>query len=929
MNLPGLTQAELLHAPWDDPAFGYVVAATAVLLALAAVSLAVFTARGRGGASPHTLWARWLTWAVLAPLFAVAVFSGLLPVAVLMAVFALESTREWGALLGLPRAHRVLLTVYAVLAVALALFGAAALLATIPLLLLAALLQPVLRADTQRGMRDLAFGALGFAYLPLLLSYGVLMVRDIPNGAALLFATGAAASASDIGAYVAGKTIGRRRLAPTLSPNKTMGGLLGNVAGALLAIILLLPILPGAMPLTVLALALVIAVGAVWGDLFSSALKRESGVKDAGSWLPGFGGLLDRNRLLHPGRAARLLRGVAGRPALDRGGVAMTPVRTVIGPALDPAIAALSGDTLVELLERATSRTPESVAMIIRRGMADERWTYRQLSERVPRIAQNLQRAGVGPGDRVLTWSQNDPWLVAAYFAVWRAGAIIVPLDLRMQTDVAIRIGSRAEPTLLLAGHDVDTDAAAALGVPVLSVDEAGLDPGPQEPERPGPTVTSGDVAEIIFTSGTTSDPKGVVLTHGQIVHSARAITQTGRGKRPDRALAIVPMSHMYGQVVPLLAGFMTASTLVFLQALTPKIINSTMQRERITAVTLAPQVISILLQSVESEARRSGQEARLRRARRIARWLPFPLRRLLFRSLLDRLGGALEIISSGGAMLSPELQQAWELFGVRIVQGYGTTEAAVVCGHLRSRQRKGTVGPPLAGIEVRIAQDGELLVRGPNVMRGYWRAPEATADVLAPDGWLHTGDAARIDDSNELVILGRTRDRISLPSGLNVYPEDVEAALVDTGAVRAAVVFEPTPGRLAAVIVPRDPGSKEVELDAAVKQANATLASHQRLGTWRRWPDDDFPRTHTLKIRPAPVKAWYAEVGEGGGGSRATARPSQAPLPSGSPGRRYPTRSRSTRSWASSLPSSRMLEEPRCRVSAVPPRSAPWSSTR
>lgn len=564
----------------------------------------------------------------------------------------------------------------------------------------------------------------------------------------------------------------------------------------------------------------------------------------------------------------------------------MASETTATGPALDPEIAVLSGETLVELLERATSRTPESVAMVIRRGMADERWTYRQLSERVARIAQNLHRAGVGPGDRVLTWSQNDPWLVAAYFAVWRAGAIIVPLDLRMQTDVAIRIGTRAEPTLLLAGQDVDPDAAAALGVPVLSVDQAGLDPGSQEPERPCATVTSGDVAEVIFTSGTTSDPKGVVLTHGQVVHSARAITQTGRGTRPDRALAIVSMSHMYGQVVPLLAGFMTGSMLVFLQALTPKIINSTMQRERITAVTLAPQVISILLQSVESEARRSGQEARLRRARRISRWLPFPLRRLLFRSLLERLGGALEVISSGGAMLSPELQQAWELFGVRIVQGYGTTEAAVVCGHLRSRQRKGTVGPPLAGIEVCIAPDSELLVRGPNVMRGYWRAPEATAEVLDPEGWLHTGDAARMDDSGELVILGRTRDRISLPSGLNVYPEDVEAALVDTGAVRAAVVLEPTPGRLAAVIVPRDPGSDQAELDAAVKQANATLAPHQRLGTWRRWPEDDFPRTHTLKVRPAPVKAWYAqaeEAEEADGGSAGSATGGSSSVPTGS----------------------------------------------
>ena len=294
MSLPGLTREELVHAPWTDPAFGYVLALIATLLVLTAIGLAIVTARGRGGASPRTLWSRWLTWLVLAPLFAVTVFSGLLPVALLMALFALEGSREWGVLLGLPRRHRVVLAVYSLLAVGLSLFGTAALLATIPLLLLLAMLQPVLRADVERGMRDLAFGALGFAYLPLLLSFGVLMVRDLEHGAALLFLTGAAASASDIGAYIAGKSIGRRRLAPTLSPNKTVGGLLGNALGALFAIILLVPTVPGLGGGGVFLLAGVIAVGAVWGDLFSSALKREAGVKDAGSWLPGFGGLLDR-----------------------------------------------------------------------------------------------------------------------------------------------------------------------------------------------------------------------------------------------------------------------------------------------------------------------------------------------------------------------------------------------------------------------------------------------------------------------------------------------------------------------------------------------------------------------------------------------------------------------------------------------------------
>jgi long-chain acyl-CoA synthetase len=575
----------------------------------------------------------------------------------------------------------------------------------------------------------------------------------------------------------------------------------------------------------------------------------------------------------------------------------MSALSSVNGPPLEARITALSGETLVDILDLAAARSPGSISQVLRRGMVDERWTCQQLAERSARVAEVLRGAGIRHGDRVLTWSQNDPWLVAAYFGVWRLGAIIVPLDLRMQTDVAVRIGVRSDPSLLLAGEGVDPDAAAALGVPILSVDEAGLTPteagltlsadatGASSADRPFADVSPDDVAEILFTSGTTSDPKGVVLTHGQIMHTVRAIAQTAMGSKPDRALAIIPLSHMYGQSVPLLMGLMGGSSLVFLHALSPKAVSATMQREHITAITLAPHYIRILLQGIESEARRSGRADQLERARRIARWLPFPLRRLLFRSVLSALGGALEIISSGGAMLDEDLQEAWETFGIRVIQGYGTTECAAVCGHSRTRQRAGTVGPPLAGVEVRIAADGELLVRAPNVMTGYWKAPEATAEVLDPDGWFHTGDAARIDEHAEVVIQGRTRDRISLPNGLNVYPEDVEGALVATGQLRSAVVFEPTPGQIAAALVPIDKAATREAMAAAVRTANATLAPHQKVGTWRRWPEDDFPRTHTLKVRREPVKTWCAsaiEEGSSGSVTASTSSPAVSAAPRG-----------------------------------------------
>jgi phosphatidate cytidylyltransferase len=284
----------LIRHPLLAPGSTYVAALLAGLVVLTFVAVVAAIAAGRGGADRPVLLRRWGTWVVLAAAFALACLSGPVAVALLVGVFALIGLREYADLVELPRTHRGLLAIGTLIAGVLALGGTTALLAMLPILLIVGTLQPVLFGDVREGMRHLAFGALGFGYLPLLLNHAVLLSRDVEDGGLVLLATGVAIAFSDIGAYVAGRTFGRHQLAPVLSPNKTVEGLGGNLVGAAIGYALFVPVLGGLPAPVLLLLPPLVALGAVWGDLFQSALKREFGTKDTGSWLPGFGGLLDR-----------------------------------------------------------------------------------------------------------------------------------------------------------------------------------------------------------------------------------------------------------------------------------------------------------------------------------------------------------------------------------------------------------------------------------------------------------------------------------------------------------------------------------------------------------------------------------------------------------------------------------------------------------
>jgi phosphatidate cytidylyltransferase len=285
----------VISNPLASPLFAPTLGVLAAVLAIGLLGLVVAERHNLRALHRGVLFQRWLVWACIAALYSLAVLSGPITLLILLTGLVVQAVREYAGLVGLPQLYRAVLLGAAVLMGPLAVWQPAAFFGVLPLLLIAATLQPLLTQDVHGGMRWLALSALGFAYLPLLLGHMLLIDVWLPGGPGLLLVLGLAIALSDVGAFTAGKLFGRHRLSPVISPNKTWEGAAGNVVGACVGVGIMSYALPPGLPrAAALALPLVVAVGCVWGDLIESLLKREFGTKDAGTWLPGFGGLLDR-----------------------------------------------------------------------------------------------------------------------------------------------------------------------------------------------------------------------------------------------------------------------------------------------------------------------------------------------------------------------------------------------------------------------------------------------------------------------------------------------------------------------------------------------------------------------------------------------------------------------------------------------------------
>ena len=504
-------------------------------------------------------------------------------------------------------------------------------------------------------------------------------------------------------------------------------------------------------------------------------------------------------------------------------------------------------DTVVDFLREAVGRYGPRDALLIKPAFRYLRWSYDRLWEDSGRVATLLQRRGLGKGDQAIIWGPNSPHWVLAFFGCLRAGVVLIPLDLRSAPDYVARVVSRTEPKLAFVSR-FTPKGEVDLGVPEITFEElepaiAGL-PGPD----PVP-IGKDDLAEIMFTSGTTGDPKGVMITHRNLTANIEGIAQYIAVAPSSRLLSILPLSHMYEQMGGLFMTLHSGASVTYPTSRQPTVLARTMRERRITTLLLVPQALELLMNGIEREVGRRGKQRLWESLLRAAERTPFALRRHLFRTVHGQFGGKLALIVSGGAPLDRDLGRKWELLGVKVLQGYGATEASpVISNHTMHERRPDSTGRPLPNVEVRISERGEILVKGENVTPGYYNAPEETAKAFE-DGWYKTGDLGYFDDDGFLHIQGRVKDMIVLPSGQNVYPQDIQSVLVKHPSVVDAVVVGLPRGasvEVHAALILDDPDAAR----EAVDWANAQLAEQQRVRGFTVWPDEDFPRTHTLKVK-------------------------------------------------------------------------------
>src|SRR5579864_5920283 len=492
----------------------------------------------------------------------------------------------------------------------------------------------------------------------------------------------------------------------------------------------------------------------------------------------------------------------------------------------------------------------KETALVYRRGFRTVRRSYREIAELAFRFARELEARNIGKGERVMVWGENCAEWVSAFFGCMLRGAVAVPMDTIAAPDFAQRVAGDVDAKLIVCTSAL---AAHTGGVPHMKLETLGETLAERSAEPYAAAgLTRNDTAQVVFTSGTTAEPRGVVLTHGNLLASLDPIEREipkylkyERILHPIRFLNLLPLSHVFGQYMAMFIPPIIGGTVIFQDSLNPREVITSIQRERVSVLVAVPRVMESLKLRIEREfpGQMGARFAAAENEKFLWRWWRF-------RKIHRRFGWKFWALISGGAALDSGTEEFWRRLGYVVIQGYGLTETSslISLNHPFKVGRR-SIGKVLPGREMKLdPQTGEILVRGENVARQYWQGREMKPVAGdSDDGWFRTGDLGAVDEEGNLYFKGRNKSVIVTPAGLKIYPEDLEQALRKQPKVRDCVVFGIARGGNAeacAVLLLQDGASP----DSVVAQANQSLADFQKVRCWLAWPDEDFPRTSTQK---------------------------------------------------------------------------------
>ncbi|HEX6716136.1 MAG TPA: AMP-binding protein [Pyrinomonadaceae bacterium] len=526
-------------------------------------------------------------------------------------------------------------------------------------------------------------------------------------------------------------------------------------------------------------------------------------------------------------------------------------------------------ETLLNFLDDCRAHGNQT-AVVHWRGLRTVRWSYARLASCAFQFARELEKRNIGGGDRVLFWGENSPELIAAFYGCMLRGAVAVPLDLKSAPDFAARVQQQVSAKLLLAD-----ESQPQLDVPRLAFSSLADLKHSDQPYTAN-TIKPTDLVQIVFTSGTTAEPKGVCLTHRNLLANITPVENEFRKYarweklvHPLRFLCLLPLSHVFGQLMGIFIPQLIGAQVYFRESYKPSEIIAAVKKERINVVVTVPRVLETLREKVKTDV--SDKQVRAAERRHFLRnWWTF-------RKVHRQFGWRFWAFITGGATLESDTETFWRRLGYAVIQGYGMTETASLTSLSHPfRMQQGSIGKPVAGQEVKLSNNGEILVRGENVSPGYWNGGAQT--ITDQQGWIHTGDIGEFGPDGNIYFRGRSKDTIVTAAGLKIYPADLEAALDRQPEIKASTVIPldgPKGTEALAVLIPRD---DRADLSAAVQRANDSLAEFQRIRHWVLWPRSDFPRTiGTRKVIKSQVAAAMKTMADQP--SKATTNEAVAPL--------------------------------------------------